>query len=167
MLVFSCRPVGLIVFVFVAYYMCDKTAISNVFSGMVYSPFYPYSYKSNSQANLCFLTVTVPSNHFIEITVDKLNMFGSHKCALDYLHVQEYLEVTDKENRYVKERRWKPLKTFCGKYSERTKLVAKTNIISFRFQSMDYTISKIKHDDQDFNFKIFFQGTIILAGRVR
>lgn len=80
---FDCQP---------AYYMCeDITVVKNAFSGLIYSPSYPYSYRTDTE-QLCFLTVNLPRDHHVEITLDFFEIFSSQNCFADFLEILEYKE---------------------------------------------------------------------------
>jgi hypothetical protein len=81
---YDCQP---------SFYMCDKNSvINNVFSGLVYSPNYPNSFRTESDKP-CYLTIHMPKNHHIEITLDYFNILKTKKCIGDYLEIQEYIET--------------------------------------------------------------------------
>ena len=80
---FDCQP---------AYHMCEEiTVVKNAFSGLIYSPSYPYSYRAETE-QLCFLTVNLPRDHHVEITLDFFEIFSSQNCFADFLEILEYKE---------------------------------------------------------------------------
>lgn len=83
---YDCQPV---------FNMCgEREAAFNsvIFSGLVLSPYYPHSYKTE-QTRTCYLTINLPKNHHAEITLDFFDITKTSKCMGDYLEVQEYKEV--------------------------------------------------------------------------
>ena len=82
---YDCQP---------AFVMCDKeTVINNVFSGMIYSPSYPHSFRKDDKSEPCYLTIHLPKNHHAEITLDHFDMLKTAKCIGDYVEIQQYKEV--------------------------------------------------------------------------
>jgi hypothetical protein len=134
------------------FYMCEKTTINNLFSGLIVSPAYPHSYKLSSPKP-CYLTIQVPANHYIEITFDYFSIVKSHKCQSDYLNIQEYVDIETKSQGL--KRQWRTISTWCGKKESGNVLIAKSDTISFTFRSFDTsTVSAF----DDLKFKIHFQG---------
>jgi hypothetical protein len=81
---YDCQP---------AYFMCDKeTVVHNVFSGLIYSPQYPNSFRSE-KSEACYLTLHLPKNHHVEITLEYFDMLKTSKCVGDYVEIQQYKEV--------------------------------------------------------------------------
>lgn len=81
---FDCQP---------AYRMCEDTVIKDAFSGLIYSPFYPGSFRTES-SQPCFLTINLPKDHHVEITLDHFDIFKYQNCLADFLEIQEYKEDT-------------------------------------------------------------------------
>jgi len=82
---YDCQP---------AFFMCDKeTVINNVFSGMIYSPSYPNSFRKEDKSEPCYLTIHLPKNHHAEITLDHFDMLKTAKCIGDYVEIQQYKEI--------------------------------------------------------------------------
>jgi len=93
---YDCQP---------AFYMCDKnTVINNAFSGLIYSPSFPNTFRSDN-TEPCYLTIHLPKNHHVEITLDYFDMLKTSKCVGDYVEIQQYKEVsstpTDDQQRLV------------------------------------------------------------------
>ena len=94
---YDCQP---------AFFMCDKeTVINNVFSGLIYSPAYPNSFRSE-KSEPCYLTIHLPKNHHAEITLDYFDMLKTSKCVGDYLEIQQYKETpsTNGDGRFMSKR---------------------------------------------------------------
>jgi hypothetical protein len=74
--------------------MCEaeSAVVSNVFSGLVLSPSYPLSFRSD-RSMPCYLTINLPKNHHVEITIDYLNMVTTERCQADYIEISEYKKV--------------------------------------------------------------------------
>jgi hypothetical protein len=134
--------------------MCDKTTINNVFSGLILSPAYPHSYQLSSPKP-CYITIHVPANHYIELTVDYFTLIKTHKCVGDYLNIQEYVDIQHKD--HVVKKQWKTLNTWCGKKESGHTLIAKSDTISFTFRSLNITSFNM----DDLKFKIYFQGELL------
>lgn len=132
--------------------MCEKTTISNLFSGLILSPAYPHSYKLSSPKP-CYLTINVPANHYIEITIDYFSIVKSQKCISDYLNIQEYIDVKLRDQGV--KRQWKTIGTLCGRKEPGLVLVAKSDTVSFTFRS--FNGSSLSASD-NLKFKIYFQG---------
>lgn len=79
---FDCQP---------AYYMCEDTVVKDAFSGLIYSPMYPGSFRTESSTP-CFLTINLPKDHHVEITLDHFDIFKYQNCLADFLEIQEYKE---------------------------------------------------------------------------
>lgn len=83
---YDCQP---------AFYMCDKnTVINNAFSGLIYSPSFPHTFRSDN-TEPCYLTIHLPKNHHVEITLDYFDMLKTSKCVGDYVEIQQYKEVSN------------------------------------------------------------------------
>lgn len=83
---YDCQP---------AFYMCEEeNIIKNVFSGIIYSPSYPNSFRSE-RSQPCYLTINLPKNHHVEITLDYFDMLKTSKCIGDYVEIQQYIEVNN------------------------------------------------------------------------
>lgn len=139
--------------------MCDKTAINEVFSGVILSPSYPGSYRSSSPKP-CYLTVHVPANHYIELIIDNFTLTKTPKCVGDYLNIQEYIEVDLKDRKENQARRqWKTVAIWCGKKQTGLSIIIKSDTVSFTFRSVQLSKQQaIPNGEQDLKFKIFFQG---------
>ncbi len=90
---YDCQP---------AYHMCEthETVINNEFSGLIYSPNYPNSFRTDSNAP-CFMTIHLPKNHHVQITLDYFSILKTKNCIGDYLEIQEYIQ-SDKRRRRLK-----------------------------------------------------------------
>ena len=84
---YDCQP---------AYVMCTEglTVVSNAFSGLIYSPSFPGSFRLADKSEPCYLTIHLPKDHHAEITLDHFDMLRTAKCIGDYVEIQQYKEVT-------------------------------------------------------------------------
>jgi hypothetical protein len=86
---YDCQP---------AYSMCDSTVESiNAFSGIIYSPNYPSTFRSD-RIEPCYLTVNLPKNHHVEITLDYFDLLKTPNCIGDYVEIQQYIKVNNNNN---------------------------------------------------------------------
>lgn len=140
---YECQP---------SYHICDSpTVINNVFSGVIYSPHYPGSFRSESNTP-CFLTIQVPKKHHIQITLDYFNLLLTKSCVGDYLEIQEYIK--DKSNF-----KWKTLGTMCGERQSKFTLRAMSDIINIKFRPLEYGHQFLHNVKQskNYGFKIYFE----------
>jgi hypothetical protein len=79
---YDCQP---------AYHMCQKESI-NAFSGLIYSPAYPNSFRSD-RIEPCYLTVNVPKDHHVEIVIDAFDLIKTPGCIGDFLEIQQYTKI--------------------------------------------------------------------------
>ncbi len=88
---YDCQP---------AYHMCEThdTVINNEFSGIIYSPNYPNSFRTDSDVP-CFMTIHLPKNHHVQITLDYFNILKTKNCIGDYIEIQEYVQSDKRRNR--------------------------------------------------------------------
>jgi hypothetical protein len=83
---YDCQP---------AYFMCDKQElVTNGFSGLIYSPSYPNSFRTD-KSEPCYMTIELPDNHHAEITFDNFEMMKTSNCMGDYLEILEYRGYKD------------------------------------------------------------------------
>ena len=155
--------------------MCDReSVINNVFSGLVYSPNYPNSFRTESDRP-CFLTLHLPKNHHVEIILDFFDILNTHKCIGDYLEIQEYKEAElekSKRHLYLNESqrlsdvsrrskyRWHTVGTMCGKVESKFTLRARSDIINIKFRPLHAGhpyLSGVKDKSAKTGFKIYFQ----------
>ena len=165
---YDCQP---------AYYMCDREAvINNVFSGLVYSPNYPNSFRTESDRP-CFLTLHLPKNHHVEIILDFFDILKTHKCIGDYLEIKDYREaeqesskrhadlnethrITDGGVSRRSKYRWHTVGTMCGKIESKFTLRARSDIINIKFRPLHAEhpyLSGVKDKAAKTGFKIYFQ----------
>ena len=158
---YDCQP---------AFYMCDKESLINAFSGLIYSPSYPNTFRS-SRSDTCYLTIKLPKNHHAEITLESFDMLSTSKCFGDYLEIQQYVDSSVMSKRgadkAVKHRKlnsnykWNTLGTMCGKIEQSYTIKAESDTINFKFRPLPNDHAYLK----DLNgttrshsgFKIFFQ----------
>lgn len=77
-----------------AYTMCDTAhTLVDGFSGLIYSPDYPNTFRSDQRRETCYLTINLPKNHHVEITLDFFDMLKTPNCYGDYLEIQQYVRV--------------------------------------------------------------------------
>jgi hypothetical protein len=87
---YDCQP---------AYHMCDDMSVAsiNAFSGLIYSPHYPRNFRSE-RIEPCYLTVNLPKNHHVEITLDHFDLLKTPNCIGDYVEIQQYIKVSASSN---------------------------------------------------------------------
>lgn len=153
---YDCQP---------AFYMCDKEdLIKNAFSGLIYSPSYPNTFRSD-RSDPCYLTIKLPKNHHAEITLEYFDLLGTSKCIGDYLEIQQYVDTSDlskphgkrsfltganksqirvkgkQEIKTARQQRrpnykWHTLGTMCGQIEKSYTIRATANTINFKFRPL-------------------------------
>ena len=162
---YDCQP---------AYHMCEDTIVKDAFSGLIYSPFYPYSFRTENNNKPCFLTINLPKDHHVEITLDHFDIFKYQNCLADFLEIQEYKQdLSDiyystknknilKTNQNKPVYKWSTIATMCGKEQTKHIIRASSDIVNFKFRS----ISSNHHYLQQINnmstrihtgFRLYFQ----------
>ncbi len=165
---YDCQP---------AYHMCEDTIVKDAFSGLIYSPFYPYSFRTENNNKPCFLTINLPKDHHVEITLDHFDIFKYQNCLADFLEIQEYKQdLSDiyysnnlQQNKKMLKTnqkpvyKWSTIATMCGKEQTKHIIRASSDIVNFKFRS----ISSNHHYLQQINnnnisrihtgFRLYFQ----------
>lgn len=170
---YDCQP---------TYHMCDKTTvINNVFSGVIYSPHYPNSFRTDAN-DPCFMTIHLPKNHHVQITLDYFDMVQTKNCIGDYLEIQQYVETSSnlkrsstyefkghesKKQRVRKQAgyraqskfKWHTLGTMCGQVESRFTVRATSDIVNIKFRplsSSHHYLSDV-NPQHKYGFKIYFE----------
>jgi hypothetical protein len=165
---YDCQP---------AYHMCEDTIVKDAFSGLIYSPFYPYSFRTENNNKPCFLTINLPKDHHVEITLDHFDIFKYQNCLADFLEIQEYKQdLSDiyysnnlQQNKKILKTnqkpvyKWSTIATMCGKEQTKHIIRASSDVVNFKFRS----ISSNHHYLQQINnnnisrihtgFRLYFQ----------
>lgn len=161
---YDCQP---------AFFMCGTDTLVNAFSGLIYSPSYPNTFRS-SRSDACYLTVKLPKNHHAEITLEKFDLLSTSKCIGDYLEIQQYVEANSWQKRTVNTTKirhkmlssnsnfkWSTLGTMCGRIEQKYKIRAESDTINFKFRPLadnhPFLINSLPNKQSNVGFKIFFQ----------
>ncbi|CAF0884513.1 unnamed protein product [Brachionus calyciflorus] len=163
---YDCQP---------AFYMCDKENLINAFSGLIYSPSYPNTFRT-TKSETCYLTVKLPKNHHAEIVLENFDLLSTSKCIGDYLEIQEYVDSSTIQHKrslqnktLIKHRKftsnsnfkWNTLGTMCGRIEQKYTIRAESDTINFKFRPLadDHHFFKDSNSNRKnhMGFKIFFQ----------
>lgn len=167
---YDCQP---------AYHMCEDTIVKDAFSGLIYSPFYPYSFRTENNNKPCFLTINLPKDHHVEITLDHFDIFKYQNCLADFLEIQEYKQdLSDiyysnnlQQNKKILKTnqkpvyKWSTIATMCGKEQTKHIIRASSDIVNFKFRSISsnhHYLQQINNNNNNLSrintgFRLYFQ----------
>ncbi len=133
--------------------MCDSSVESiNAFSGIIYSPNYPNTFRSD-RIEPCYLTVNLPKNHHVEITLDYFDLLKTPNCIGDYVEIQQYIKVNGNNadylsaSKFLSNKRMKSAKSSTSNNASNAQTGGSSNVTRPAIRLHKQLLSKNSHLD--------------------